>query len=205
MIVGITAIGTGLAPVKQFAQATTVAEGLSAFVNAVSPPLDPADWLAFDSGWSSWVNPGPGMVWTFDRDTSTLVPAATPPFYVFAGSSKMVAVGGVTSQGWEVLDGLVTNLGAFTLDTTKAVGKITGQIQVNGTGLELRLTKGEGSIPISANYQHADTAGGWETFGFTTNAPGDLGDQTYRLEARLNGATSADLRFTSLSIAVNQN
>lgn len=203
MIVGIVAAGTGVAPVRQFAQAASVAEGLSDFVNAVSPPLDPANWLAFDSGWSAWTDPGAGMRWSYDRDALTLVATQIPPAYDFAGSSKMV-VGAVTSQGWEVLDGLVTNLGVFTTDPSKAVGKVTGEIQVSGTGLELRLTKGDGSTPISASFAHADTGGEWQIFGFTTNAPGDLGDQAYRLEARLNGATSAALRFTSLSIAVEQ-
>jgi hypothetical protein len=115
MIVGIVAAGTGVAPVRQFAEADSVAAGLSDFVNAVVPPLDPADWLAFDSGWSAYQDPGAGMVWSYDRDAGSLVATPAPPSYVFAAASKMVATV-VTSQGWGVVDGLVTNLGAFTGD-----------------------------------------------------------------------------------------
>jgi hypothetical protein len=68
----------------------------------------------------------------------------------------------------------------------------------------MRFTKGDASIPISADYPHADTGRAFEIFGFYTNAPGDLGDQTYCLEARLNGAVSAEIRFASLSVMVNE-
>lgn len=202
MIVGIVATGTGVEMVRQFAEADSVADGLSDFVNAVVPPLDPADWLAFDSGWTEYQDPGVGMVWSFDRDTSTLVATPAPPSYAFAAASKMESTV-VTSQSWVVVDGLVTNLAAFTSDAARALGKATGQVKVDGAGFEMRFTKGDSSTPISADYAHADTGGGFEIFGFYTNAPGDLGDQVYCLEARLNGAVSAEIRFASLSIAVN--
>jgi hypothetical protein len=205
MIVGIVPTGAGVAQVIDLRTAADVASGLSAFVNAYTPPLDPADFVAFDTGWPGpkAESPGDGMVWGFDRDSATLEAITAPADFVFAAASKMEAKI-VTSNDWEIVDGLITNISAITGNPNNAVGKAIGQVKVAGSGFQLRFTKGDARIPISADYDHSDTGGAFEIFGFYTNAPPDAGDQVYALEARLNGATSAELRFASLSLSMNR-
>ena len=46
----------------------------------------------------------------------------------------------------------------------------------------------------------ADTAGGWVTYKVTTDVTPAIGDRTYCLVARLNGATSGTIRFGSMTL-----
>jgi hypothetical protein len=182
VIVGIVAAGTGVDFVRDFRRADDTAQGLADFVASYTPPLNPADFIAFDSGWGAWQSPGYDLVWGYDRDASTLVAIDPPPDPEFAAASKLQP-GTVTSQTWETIDGLVTSAGA--------------------SGFEMRISKGDGT-PMSSPYPHADTGGAWEIFSFYSDQPPDLGAQVYTLDARLNGAASAEIRFASLSLSVNK-
>lgn len=202
MIVGIVAAGTGVDFVRDFRRADDTAQGLADFVASYTPPLNPADFIAFDSGWGAWQSPGYDLVWGYDRDASTLVAIDPPPDPEFAAASKLQP-GTVTSQTWETIDGLVTSAGAFSKNPNAMIGQVIGQVKVSGAGFEMRISKGDGT-PMSSPYPHADTGGAWEIFSFYSDQPPDLGAQVYTLDARLNGAASAEIRFASLSLSVNK-
>lgn len=67
----------GVVPVTQFQKAADAATALTEFVNAFVPPKDPADWLAYDTGWpgDQYQAPsgGPNYAWGYDFDSPGLV------------------------------------------------------------------------------------------------------------------------------------
>ena len=71
MIVGIVRNGSGLIAVEEFRSGNDVASALAAFCSQHSPPLDPADYFAFDTGWF----PSDQKLqreWAFDFSLSTM-------------------------------------------------------------------------------------------------------------------------------------
>ena len=74
MIVAITAESTsGQTNVEEFRDAETTAAAVTAFCNDYTPPLDPADWLGVDTGWSHYERPPSGYHWVYDHDTEEVV------------------------------------------------------------------------------------------------------------------------------------
>lgn len=79
MIVGITAAGPGTTVVEEFQNGASPSQVLDKFVGRYSPPLDPGDFFAFDSGWvGQVVKPSAGMRWAWDHGAGSLVEVAVP-------------------------------------------------------------------------------------------------------------------------------
>ena len=75
MIVGIVPTGVGLVPVNnQWRKADDVAAGRDQYVNAYTPPRDPANFIAFDSEFENdtVVKPAVGKEWSYDRTAAVL-------------------------------------------------------------------------------------------------------------------------------------
>lgn len=113
------------------------------------------------------------------------------------------AILGVTE--WEDLGGVVTSPSYFIPDVQKAIARIVGDCRADGAGAELRIIEdGEGTDPprvMSASAPIPDTLGGWQLLPpFNTNQSPSEGQHLYRLQGRLNGATSAAVRYTSLTL-----
>ena len=72
MIVGIVKDGSGLVRAEEFRSGNDVAAALAAFCSQHSPPLDPADYFAFDTGWSARDARLQGS-WAWDYSSSAMV------------------------------------------------------------------------------------------------------------------------------------
>lgn len=105
-------------------------------------------------------------------------------------------------QTWEVLGGVVTNPLFFIHDPNQVVARVVGQLKTVGVGMEMRLVENSGEkVLTSAVFQAPDSADAWQEFKFQTDVPPDSQTETlYRLEGRLNGATSASIRFTAMTL-----
>lgn len=103
---------------------------------------------------------------------------------------------------WQMLGGVVTNPLFFIPNSEEVIGRIVGQVKTQGVGVEIRLVEDGTEVQLNSNvFQAPDTAGAWQSFKFQTDTPPQSQDETlYRLEGRLNGATSASLRFTSMTL-----
>jgi hypothetical protein len=65
--------------VQEFREAVSEAAAVDAFVNGRTPPLNPADWLGYDTGWAQYTAPDEKKQWAYNFGTSTLVQVATTP------------------------------------------------------------------------------------------------------------------------------
>lgn len=76
---------------------------------------------------------------------------------------------------------------------------LRGEVKVAGTGFALSMVKADGT-PLMSNYVHGDTSSNWETFEFMTSVGLVSGLECYRVQAMLNGATSAEIRGLMLTL-----
>lgn len=122
----------------------------------------------------------------------------TPTVRFHAASKLVESAVPFTSSSWTPLGGVVSNPGFFLKLLTEGLARITGSIKTDGT-IELRVTE-DGVQIQSALYEHGDTGGAWQIFKFTADGDPQPGDHEYCLEGRVVGATSAEVRFTSMSL-----
>jgi hypothetical protein len=124
--------------VRQFAEAASVAQGLDDFVNAYTPPLNPADYIAFDSGWSAYQYPARGYQWSYDRDTDTLLQTQVPVATEFS-QIETVPTSGDTAE--ETLPDALTATAVrrvdYKNDTPKLKIKRSGSDTINGNAADL--------------------------------------------------------------------
>jgi hypothetical protein len=125
--------------------------------------------------------------------------------YQFHTSSKLVSdEKSITSDPtFEPMGGAVSSPSFFNPILSELVGKVIGCVKTDGVGAELQLTEDKaGSVEDKRTVAFAlpDTSGVWQPFSFYTDVPPREGQNTYELMARLNGATSAALKYTNISV-----
>ncbi len=118
----------------------------------------------------------------------------------FIAPSKVVSNPVALVAGWQDLGGVRTSIGFFVTNAAQAVGRIVGDCKTLGAGAKLRLVMSNDDTPISSEYTIPDTGALWGSFEFQTNAPPDLASQVYKLQGTLGTATSAEVRFVSMSL-----
>lgn len=124
---------------------------------------------------------------------------------VFHASSKLVEdEKNITSdQTFECVGGSVTSPSFFSSNLAACFGRCIGEVFVDGTGFEMQITETNDADTEDKNvsaFAVADTGGVWKRFKFSTDVLIRTGENTYKLEGRLNGAASAKVRFVSLSL-----
>jgi len=80
MIVAIVPAGLGTNPVAAFVEAESAASGVSRYCGMFSPPLEPEDFVGFETGWLGYQPPGAGQEWTFTYDPPSLGLTDLPPY-----------------------------------------------------------------------------------------------------------------------------
>lgn len=130
---------------------------------------------------------------------------SSKPVTFHAPSSIVQSEIAITSDtDWQDLGGVVTSPNFFVPDLNRILGQVTGAGKVSGTGVELRIIEDNlnGTIRdmVPAPRAVADTADAWKSVQFTTQLPPSTGLNMYILQGRLNGATSASIRFVSMSL-----
>jgi hypothetical protein len=126
-----------------------------------------------------------------------------PPVTVqFQAPSKLIMDSKVVTedQTWETMGGTVTNLQAFMPDVTKAWGRLVGQCLVVGTGAQLRVIRDSDDAVCGGPFSVADSAGAWAFLNDWVNQNQPEGYDCYLLQARLNGATSMEMRYFTVSL-----
>ena len=118
----------------------------------------------------------------------------------FHASSKLLEgeVALTNPSGFDVLGGVVTTPDFFTAILAACLGRIVGSYRAVGAGAELRLV--EDDETVIGTFEIPDSSGAWQQMQWFSSTPPSAGTHTYTIEGKLNGATSAAVRFTSLSL-----
>ena len=105
---------------------------------------------------------------------------------------------GITEADWAVIGGVVTTPSFFCPTVACLKARMVGSYNTDGGGAELRIV--EDGTTILGGFVMSDSSQAWAQMQwFTTTAP-STGTHEYTIEARLNGATSAKVRFVSMSL-----
>lgn len=125
---------------------------------------------------------------------------APPTSIKFHAASKLVEaeVALTNPSGFDVLGGVVTTPSFFTATLAACLGRIVGKCKAQGDGAELRLV--EDGTTVMGTFTIPDSADAWQNMQWFTTTPPTAGTHEYTIEGKLNGATSAAVRFTSLSL-----
>ena len=74
-------------------------------------------------------------------------------------------------------------------------------MKVSGTGAKLQIIRdSDDAVCMAASYEHGDTGGEWEYAQFWANQNQPTGIDTFILQGKLDGATSFEIRFGTLSL-----
>ena len=123
-----------------------------------------------------------------------------PTSYKYHATSSLVeAKAIVDTQDWDYMASAVTTPTFFMADLTKFVGRVIGACKTVGAGAELRVLEDSASKVMGA-FTLPDTGGEWAQMQFFSTELPSPGTHEYILEGRLDGATSAEIRGTSMTI-----
>lgn len=122
----------------------------------------------------------------------------------FLASSKLAegTIQITSDQSWDLIGGVVSSPDFFLPDLSRAYCRILCSVNADGGQLRVIERQGDGTEtdmkapPIEVS----DTAGDWKTVKFWLTAVPNVGTNEYRLEGRLNGASSLLVRFVSISL-----
>lgn len=152
-------------------------------------------------GGSCWVHTNSPLT-VGEKDALDAVVAAhdgTPLLQVRFHGASTIAHGevGVTESDWALVGGVVTTPDFFA-PVASLRARVTGSFKTVGTSAELRLV--EDGTTVLGSFELPDTAGAWEKMQWHTSAAASEGTHEYTLEARLGSATSASVRYVSMSV-----
>lgn len=199
----------GTVEVSQFREAADAATALAAFVSLPNPPLNPADWLAFDTGWASYQNPNTNYHWVYDFGVPGLVQVLDPDRLVGHALTQVVEgpkadpSGGSSPFAWEMMGALSVQLDLYMDSADKAQLRIWGQHkthQEGGNVPQVRLAAG--GVAYSDEVELPDTGGDWQNFsvissGYTVPVNRTL----FQVQTKLRNASST-IELRAVSIAV---
>lgn len=123
-----------------------------------------------------------------------------PIIYKYHATSSLVeAKAIVDSDEWDYMASAVTTPQFFMADLTKFVGRVIGAYRAVGAGAELRVLE-DSEAKVLGGFTMSNTDGEWATMQFFSTVLPAPGTHEYILEGRLNGATEAEIRGTSMTI-----
>jgi hypothetical protein len=203
----------GTVAVRQFQVASSAAEALDQFVHDFTPPLDPADWLAVDTGWSEYQKPPGGLAyeWAYDFDNPGLVQQLLPETDRLEALGLVQVIPGpladpsgpTTPYAWEDMGFLSVNLDFFYPDLNDAQFVVWGRhktTQVGANTAQVRLAAG--GVAYSDEVDLPDTGGDWQNFSINTRGytlPGDR--KLFVVQTKLrNASTTVELRGVSIAM-----
>jgi hypothetical protein len=125
---------------------------------------------------------------------------AAPTQLKFHAASKLIEGELTVTQDatWQTLGGVVTTPDFFMATLAAGLGRIVGSYKSVGTAPEIRII--EDDTTTLCTFSAVATADVWTMMQFFTTTPPTAGTHEYKIEGRLNGATSMSVRFTSMSL-----
>lgn len=178
-----------------------------AYLRSVNTPDYPtADWIVnpdlsslVEVPQKYWKVVGDTVVEMDQSEKDAVDAALAPPTQIrFHGSSTIVqAEAGVPAGDWVSIGGVVTTP-EFFAPVASLKSRVIGSYKASGNGAELRLV--EDGTKVLATFALPDTTDAWATMQWFTTEQGSEGTHAYSLQARLGKATSASVRYVSMSL-----
>lgn len=139
------------------------------------------------------------------ENSSTFTPIPADGSILKASASRMepepLAI--TTNQDWTAVCGIVTTPGFFISCASRVIIRFIGDVRSNGSGAEIRLVEqsADGQTTRTlATLSVPSTAGAWAIMRLDNAEAASLATSRFIVEARLNGASSLDVRFFTLSL-----
>lgn len=121
------------------------------------------------------------------------------PTYLFHASSTLCeGEREIPDSAWTILGGVVTTPSFFVTDLSKILARVVGSFKTVGAGVELQVC--EDGVPMGSPQVLDDSSGAWRTMQWYISGTPLEGTHEYTLEGRLVSATSASVRFVSMSL-----
>jgi hypothetical protein len=188
----------GQVATKQFREAADAATALTDFVNSFTPAKDPADWLAFDTGWVSPQQPNFGSRWAYDFDSPALVQISASSIVEVVGTLAFDDGGAIAITQ----DGSWQTLRRFVLASDRLPQPARGinprfvirsrfAYQSTGGNPQLRITQ-NGALYGQAKVLSDNPGWSRNAFGPTGQPP--AGMSTYTIDGDRAGATLFEIR-----------
>lgn len=131
-----------------------------------------------------------------------VAPDPPPPVILPCVASKLInARVDITEQtAWQALGGVAVNASFFTPDLTQAFGIVQFDAKAVGTTAQLRLVEvdEDGNARALSDLFVIPESNKWRNRKFQTSQVPGSGDYVYEIQGRLNGATSALIRYCSV-------
>lgn len=139
---------------------------------------------------------------TFETDTLTGYTANVPIAVLLGCGTVAEDEKTITEDStWQDLGGFVMGLAFFADDVSDCVIRGFGQVKTQGVEAQLRIVRvSDSTVLMTSPYEPGNLSGAWSEMKFITDVALTSDTETYRLEGRLNGASSASIRCTSLFI-----
>lgn len=137
--------------------------------------------------------------------TAYVLIAATPPTGVFMHAASTIYAQAVTitasPPAWQDIGSVLTTVGFFMSDPTKALGRVRFMAKVTTGTLTVRCVQVSNSLELNNPVQTINTTGGaWVDGSFTTNQPPSLATDEFLIQARISNGGSAEMRAVSLAL-----
>lgn len=104
----------------------------------------------------------------------------------------------ITEADWDVLGGVVTTPEFFCPAVQCLKARIVGSLNTDGGGAEIRIV--EDGVTVLGAYTLPDSTKSWAQMQWFTSTSPSAGTHEYTIEAKLNEATAAKVRFVSMSL-----
>jgi hypothetical protein len=104
----------------------------------------------------------------------------------------------ITESDWTTIGGVVTTPEFFCPTVACLKARIIGSYNTNGTGAELRIV--EDGTTVLGSFELPDSSQAWAQMQWFTTTPPTSGTHEYTIEGKLGTATSAKVRFVSMSL-----
>ncbi len=140
------------------------------------------------------------LVTTFETDALVGYTAPEAMIIPLGGGTAIIEAKAITSDStWEELGGIVVSPGLFRDDGANLYLRGLGQVISTDAGAELRVVKASDSeVMMASPHALGDVGSAWALLKFDTDPGLPLSTEAYILEGRLNGATSASVRYLTL-------
>jgi len=199
MLVAITeSAQSGTKPVIELREAVDEAAAVSAYCSEISPPRSESSYSGHDAG-AGLVAPIAFARWSWSFTSNQFVQTPSYAIKVRAQGENLCTFAPIDTQDWKDLGGAVGNPVTVCDVAANAVGYAHCSARADGAGAQIRAVyeDDQGNDVACCPAQDIATGNQWAVHQLWSSVELPAGLRAYKLQGRLGGATSAEVRFAA--------